>query len=242
LEDAGLIEVVIGGGRGKSNSYQITTNGMGKKAGHKSPEQDTPNKVHPLAAEKGEQSDHKPRTTVHPLSMEKGEQSDIKGEQNDAKGRTPVHPNPIEPSIEQYCAEDLAKRDDSDFDRIFAACPRKGDWEATENAVLAEIEEGAKPADLLAAAKAYAKEQAGNEKRFVKLSENFFADGVWKRYRNSAENGEAVDEALVLQHRAEAILAKKPWVASMRPSEFGPCILSGLVTAADCRAAGILSA
>lgn len=82
LSEAGLVTVEIGGGRGKSNAYQITTNGIGETASHKKGEQNSPNTVHPL---KG----------INP------EQSDINPEQSCNKPRTPVHPNSKEPSYEQ---------------------------------------------------------------------------------------------------------------------------------------------
>lgn len=82
LSDAGLLVVKIGGGRGKSNSYQITTNGMGGVTGYTNPEQNTLNNVHPL-------------NSINP------ERRDINPEQNDTKPGTPVPPNSQEPSLEQ---------------------------------------------------------------------------------------------------------------------------------------------
>ena len=81
LVNAGLVTVEIGGGRGKSNAYQITTNGIGETLEHKNPEQYSPNTVHPLGG-------------INP------ERCDINPEQSDTKPRTPVHPNSQEPSIE----------------------------------------------------------------------------------------------------------------------------------------------
>lgn len=82
LTDAGLIEVEIGGGRGKSNGYQITTNGMGETAKHNKAEQYSGNNVPSIDA-------------VNP------EQRGINPEQSRHKPGTPVPPNPIEPSEEQ---------------------------------------------------------------------------------------------------------------------------------------------
>lgn len=82
LADAGLISVIPGGGRGKTNAYQITTNGIGPAESHKNPEQNTPNPGSPF-------SDTNP------------ELSNTNPEQSDAKPRTPVHPNSKEPSEEQ---------------------------------------------------------------------------------------------------------------------------------------------
>ena len=79
LADARLIQVEIGGGRGKSNAYQITTNGIGESTHHNNHEQYSPNRVHPLEGQNPEQSDINP-------------------EQSCTKPRTPVHPNRKEPS------------------------------------------------------------------------------------------------------------------------------------------------
>ena len=81
LAGAGLISIKRGGGRNKTNAYQITTNGIGVETEHTNPEQNTPNKVHPLP-------------NINP------EQSCINPEPAFAKPRTPVHPNSQEPPIE----------------------------------------------------------------------------------------------------------------------------------------------
>lgn len=82
LIDAGLIKVEIGGGRGKSNAYQITTNGIGDADQHKNHEQNSVNTVQGFDAVNPEQYDTNPEQSRH-------------------KPRTPVHPNPIEPPKEQ---------------------------------------------------------------------------------------------------------------------------------------------
>ncbi len=90
LVEMGLITVESGGGRNKTNAYQITTNGIGPNAEHQNPEQNSPNTVHPLRA-------------INP------EQSDINPEQSDTKPRTPVHPNRKEPSKEPSVNKKTAK-------------------------------------------------------------------------------------------------------------------------------------
>ncbi len=81
LSDMGLIRIDVGGGRNKTNGYQITTNGIGEDPEYTNPEQNTPNGGSPF-------------TPINP------EQTRINPEQSNAKPRTPVHPNHQEPSSE----------------------------------------------------------------------------------------------------------------------------------------------
>lgn len=77
LEKEGLISIKIGGGRSKTNAYQITTNGIGDRKKHQNTEQNTLNTSSSFTGINPEQSDinpepafHKPRTPVHPNSQE----------------------------------------------------------------------------------------------------------------------------------------------------------------------------
>ncbi|MEM8976286.1 MAG: helix-turn-helix domain-containing protein [Pseudomonadota bacterium] len=82
LIEMGLVEVKAGGGRNKTNAYQITTNGMGDVPDHINPEQNTGN-------------------SVQGLRERNPEQSCINPEQSDRKPGTPVQGNSHEPSLEQ---------------------------------------------------------------------------------------------------------------------------------------------
>lgn len=90
LADSGLICIKAGGGRNKTNAYQITTNGVGECEENKNPEQNTPN-------------------PGSPFSAQNPEQRDINPEQRCAKPRTPVRPNSQEPSIEPSLKNACAK-------------------------------------------------------------------------------------------------------------------------------------
>lgn len=81
LAASGLISITVGGGRNKTNAYQITTNGIGGNGKHQNPEQNTPS----------------PSSGFNNINPE---QSDINPEPAFAKPRTPVHPNSKEPSKE----------------------------------------------------------------------------------------------------------------------------------------------
>lgn len=90
LAEMGLILIRSGGGRNKTNAYQITTNGVGEAHSHQNPEQNTPPPSSPF---KG----------VNP------EQSCINPEPAFAKPRTPVHPNSQEPSKEPSLKKERAR-------------------------------------------------------------------------------------------------------------------------------------
>ncbi len=77
LAEAGLITIKQGGGRNKTNAYQITTNGIGPEADHKNPEQYTPSQRTGFRDENPVQrdinpvpADAKPRPSGHPNSQE----------------------------------------------------------------------------------------------------------------------------------------------------------------------------
>lgn len=112
-----------------------------------------------------------------------------------------------------------------------------GDAEKTEDALRKALGEGADPAEILAGAKVYALEQAGNKPRFIKYSENWVEEGRWRHHVTKPVA--SVDPQKVLEERAKDILACKPWARTILPSAAGDCIKAGLVTVADCQAAGI---
>lgn len=79
LQEMGLVSVESGGGRRKTNAYQITTCGVGQSDEHKNPEQNSRN---PSSGYSGETRNN---ATQNP-------------EQSDTKPGTPVPPNRKEPS------------------------------------------------------------------------------------------------------------------------------------------------
>jgi hypothetical protein len=112
-----------------------------------------------------------------------------------------------------------------------------GDSEKTEDALRKALGEGADPAEILAGAKAYAIEQAGNQPRFIKYSENWIEEK--RRRQHVSKPSAAADPQRVLEERAKDIKACKPWARTIRASQAGECITAGLVSVAQCRAAGI---
>lgn len=147
---------------------------------------------------------------------------------------------PVKEPVKEPCAADASHHQDLNLvlDEIWAAYPRKGDQLATEEAARALIAEGANPADLLAAVKAYAKQSASYDESRVKLSQNFFAGDFWRRHVPVAAKVASRDE--ILQARAKTILEGKTFLCrSITAHAAGECITAGLVTPQDCLQAGI---
>ncbi|WP_139792915.1 hypothetical protein [Pseudophaeobacter leonis] len=57
-----------------------------------------------------------------------------------------------------------------------------GDAEKTEDALRKALGEGTDPTEILAGAKAYAVEQAGNQPRYIKYSENWVEEKRWRQH------------------------------------------------------------
>ena len=167
LADAGLISVEIGGGRYNSNSYQITTNGVGERSQRNNPEQSSRNRVPSKVNRNPEQNDTNP-------------------EQSCTKPGTPVPPNSHRTIKEQYCA-DGAQDLESLFSEFWNAYPRKGDEEKTFQEFSEAIDAGEDPQMIITAAKKYAEEQKGNKARFIKYSDNWLIEECWKRHRVKPE-------------------------------------------------------
>ncbi len=122
------------------------------------------------------------------------------------------------------------------FERIAVFYPKMGSQAATVSEMGMSLVEGVTTEELVTAAKAYAEEQKGNDRKFVRRSDRFFKDGFWRAYARKQSH---VDQAAILAQRAKAIISKANWVMSLKPSEAGECIMAGLVTPDQCRSAGI---
>jgi hypothetical protein len=111
----------------------------------------------------------------------------------------------------------LAKRDDEDltaFGAFWLTYPKSRDRPATLAAWRSAIAKGANPTRIVEAAQAYARERAGEEPRFTKLSANWLRD---ERYEDDYEQPEtnglpqlrAVPGAHQITTREDAALAKR---------------------------------
>ncbi len=176
-----------------------------------------------------------------------GANSTFQGGPSPLLGGGHLHPSgvdidePVKEPVKEPCAADAPHNPDFDFsgffDQFADAFPRMGDAEKTQDALRNALGEGADPAEILAGAKAYAVEQQGNQPRYIKYSENWIEDKRWRQHVTKPVA--TVDPQKVLEERAKDIQARKPWARTIKASQAGECILAGLVTADQCRAAGI---
>ncbi|GHE88469.1 helix-turn-helix domain-containing protein [Aliiroseovarius zhejiangensis] len=157
-------------------------------------------------------------------------------------GGVSIKEEPVKEPVKEPCVSQGATHTGFDFqnflDRFMAIYPRGGDPEATEDAMKAALDGGADPDHILAAARAYADEQKGNKPQYLAYSENWLRDERWKRH--SAPKPAATEDD-VLAKLAEAIKARMPWVATTTSAaKARDLIRRGLVTEAECKAAGVL--
>ncbi len=142
-----------------------------------------------------------------------------------------------EPGI---CVSQGATHTEFDFDdfsdRFMAKHPRPGDREATADELRKAIEEGAAPEQLIRAAEAYGREQAGNKPAFIAYSENWLRKGRWKAHLPKPK----ATDAEVAQALAESIRAGKRWVAShVSDARARELVRLGLVSREECEAVGL---
>ncbi|WP_457650857.1 helix-turn-helix domain-containing protein [Profundibacter sp.] len=143
----------------------------------------------------------------------------------------------IEPGI---CVSQGTTHMDFDFDdfadRFLAKHPRPGDREATEDALRRALEDGADPEQLIRAAEAYGREQAGNKPAFIAYSENWLRKGRWKAHLPKPK----ATEAEVAKSIAESIRAGKHWVAThVSDARARELVRLGLVSREECEAVGL---
>ncbi len=141
-----------------------------------------------------------------------------------------VSPEP--PHTQDFVLEDFVGQ----FETIY---PRLGDVPATLQALRKAIKEGADPAAILAGARAYAAEQKGNDRQFIKLSENWLRDKRWVQY--TPTTSATVDHKLLLETHAKTIREGKAHLCSPISNETAwACVKAQLVTVQQCRAVGKL--
>lgn len=146
-----------------------------------------------------------------------------------------------EPGIEP-CAANASHSADFNFDQFcdlfIEAFPRLGNRSATIAELGKAIEAGEDPERIIAAAKAYADEQKGNQTQFVSMSENWLRAQRWANYQKPQSDAEKAD--LVLAGRAKALKARQSWVVGLVSShQAAEMVRRGLVTPEDCKAAGV---
>jgi DNA-binding MarR family transcriptional regulator len=125
------------------------------------------------------------------------------------------------------------------LEEFAAAFPRIGNLEKTEMALGLAIAAGTSFEVILAGAKAYAVEQAGNQTRYIAYSENWVAQARWVQFEQPT--ADPADAEKITERWVKAIktghqaLARHCSIATARD-----LIARMLVTENECRDAGIL--
>jgi len=132
---------------------------------------------------------------------------------------------------------EIAGLPDDLLDYFTAAYPRAGKRDAVEEALAGAVNEGADPAHILAAARAYAVEQKGNPPRFIAYPENWLSQERWKQHKPAAS---PASEDAILANLAGMVTSGKSYAAStISATRARQLLAAGLVTAEQLRAVGV---
>lgn len=123
------------------------------------------------------------------------------------------------------------------LEELKSAYPRLGDPVATADELRSAIEAGVEPERILAGARAYADEQRGNNRQYIAYSENWIRLKRWERYAGGAKKAsrseiDTFTADLIKRHRPEL-------VRHVSPTRAAWMVDAGLVSAEDCKKAGI---
>lgn len=154
----------------------------------------------------------------------------------------------IEP-VREPCVPAAAQETDFDFedfrDRFIEAYPRRAAPDAVAAALRQAIEDGADPDTLIAAARAYAVEQAGNSKRYIAMPQNWLGQRRWLGYQpdhdDSASGNRASREDLLKLWAGQVASGKKYLCAHIPATAAREMIARDLVTARQCAEVGVIS-
>jgi hypothetical protein len=136
------------------------------------------------------------------------------------------------------CSDDLLR----EFERVF---PKLGAAQATRNAIRKTLATGATPDQILDAARAYAAEQQGNDPKYIRRSERFFADDFWRAYIPAQKSTPSAETVAFAEQWGKTI--REVGSAGSGHFMFGKisrdtvtkCLAARTVTAEDCRRAGL---
>lgn len=145
--------------------------------------------------------------------------------------------NPVREPVREPCAA----AHDFEFrvfaDRFVELFPRIGNLTETESILEKLIDGGADPEDILWGARCYGVEQKDNKRQYVAYSENWLGERRWEQH---AKSDTEASDATIAANQADAIKACKSWVVtSISANRCRELVGKGLVTVAECKAAGI---
>jgi len=126
---------------------------------------------------------------------------------------------------------------DGFLEKFKTVYPRLGDMDATAAELQQAIDAGTDPQRILAGARAYADEQAGNSRQYIAYSENWLRLKRWERY---AAGSQRASQSEIDAFTASLIKRGKPeLVRHVSPTRAAGLVHAGLVTAEECKAAEI---
>jgi DNA-binding transcriptional ArsR family regulator len=162
-----------------------------------------------------------------------GAVSDSRVRNSDTKNHV-IHNHGKEPCVD----EPHTQFDFSDFlEKFKTAYPRLGDPDATANELQQAIDAGTDPDRIISGARAYADEQRGNNRQYIAFSENWIRLKRWERYAAGAKKA---SQSEIDVFTADLIRRGRPeLVRHVSPTRAAWMVDAGLVTAADCKKAGI---
>lgn len=133
------------------------------------------------------------------------------------------------------CSDDLLK----DFERVF---PKLGTAEGTRKGIGKALATGATPEQIIAAARAYASEQQGNDPKYVRRGDRFFVEDFWRAYVPAVTKTPSATEAEFVARWAKTIREIGPghfMFGKVSRDTVTRCLVAGAVTPEDCRRAGM---
>ena len=126
---------------------------------------------------------------------------------------------------------------DGFLEKFKTAYPRLGDMDATSAELQRAINAGTDPQRILAGARAYSDEQAGNNRQYIAYSENWLRLKRWERY---AAGSQRASQSEIDAFTANLIKRGKPeLVRHVSPTRAAGLVHAGLVTAEECKSAEI---
>jgi hypothetical protein len=129
------------------------------------------------------------------------------------------------------------------FSEFWSICPKPRNEVKSRELFLAAVEAGTDPADIVSAARAYALDNRGAERRYVAGSDSWLAKGRWSEHAPAASAAPAASKfATPAAFYADWVKSGRSVPASaINPSMARELLGRGLVTEADLRNVGVTS-
>lgn len=166
---------------------QLEADGLIRRIRSTIPGQATRRTYYVLECDFDRMDEQTPKSGVSPNSGEPEsapEQTPVSEQANSGFEGGKLRPTGEEPvrnrKGKDVCSADAAQHTQPAFEEFWQAYPRPKDREATALTFAQAVAEGADPAALVAAARAYRDENRGNGRMYLKHSANWLREGAWR--------------------------------------------------------------